>query len=166
MWRMLITRVWLTIILSLVAGAVLAGTRQALHNPFAAYEAIMPGQPSANLENYPCNTYGDDTSTVCTFSLKEGSFRSVAVGYDHTIKWISFTVRSGRLYLSDLILCWGRPTGVVPSNRLYEIGRTDLHWGMQRFANFIADQNDTRLSYLLPIYYVSIAGEWKSCHSE
>jgi hypothetical protein len=165
MWRMLKTRVWLIIVLSLVAGTVLAGTRQPLYDPFAAYEAIMPGQPSANLEKYPCDIYGDDTSTVCTFSLKEGSFASVAIGYDHAIKWISFAVRSGKLYLSDLILCWGKPTSVVPDYSLHETRWRYLRWGKPPSATIIASQNDADLGYLLPIYYVSISGEWKSCTS-
>ena len=166
MWRVLIICVRLTIILWLVEGAVLASSRSAYHDPFASYETIMPGQPSANLENYLCNIYKDDALPIyCTFALKEGSFDSVAVIYDHAIKWIGFTVRSDRLHLSDLILCWGNPTSIEQDYRLYEIGRTDVHWSKQIFANIIADQKDTHRSYLLPIYYVSIDGEWKSCPS-
>jgi hypothetical protein len=163
MWRVLMIGVRLTIVLCGIEGMVLAGSA-AYHDPFASYTTMMPGQPSTNLEIYPCNIYRDGALTeYCTFELKEGSFDSVAVEYDHVIKRIGFTVRPDRLHLSDLIVCWGAPTSVEPNYRLNEIGRTDVHWSRQIFANLLADQKDTHLSYLLPIYYVSIAGEWRPC---
>src|SRR5690348_2535700 len=84
MWRVMMIGLRLTVILCVAEGVMLAGSWQVPYDPFAPYEAIMPGQPSDALEHYPCNIYRDDASTIyCTFTLKEGPFNSVSVQYDH-----------------------------------------------------------------------------------
>ena len=166
MWWVVMICVRLTFILCMAESVVLAGTRQARHDPVAPYEAIMPGQPPDALERYPCNIYRRDASTVyCAFSPKDGPFSSVSVQYGHIIKRIAFVVRPDSLHLSDLILCWGAPISVGPQNSPDEIGWTDVEWGKQLYAEIAAGWNGARLSYLLPVYYVAIDSDWQTCRS-
>lgn len=150
------------------AGAVaLAGSRQAYHDPFAPYEAIMPGQPSEMLKAYPCNIYRDDVATQhCTFSLKEGPFDSVHVIFDHdAIKWIGFNVRQGSLHLSDLVLCWGKPASVKQNFPDDFTEWAEVHWSKQGYVVIAADWRDAHPGYHLPIYYISKTDKWQPCRS-
>src|SRR5258708_6421737 len=147
MWRMWMICVRLTVVLCVAEGVVLAGSRQAYHDPFAPYETIIPGQSSDPLEHYPCNVHRINASTMyCTFSLTEGPFSSVSVQYDHVVKRIAFVVRPDGLHLSDLMLCWGEATSVGPQHNPDEIGWVDVEWGKQ--------------------LYVAIHGDWQPCRSQ
>src|SRR5258708_20881982 len=152
MWRLMMICVRLTTICCVAEGVVVALSRSSYHDPFALYAAIMPGQPSDNLEHYPCTTYRVDASTMhCTFALKEGAFDSVNVVYDHAIRWIAFTVRPDSLYLGDLILCWGKPTSVTadePDVSRFETGLIVIQWGRQ----FSAVIDTARFGHSSPLY--------------
>ncbi|MHB8625804.1 MAG: hypothetical protein ACYDBJ_01555 [Aggregatilineales bacterium] len=166
MWRIVLICVGLVGILSVIEIVVLAGSRRAYDDPFAPYAAIMPGQPSAALEQYPCNIYIDDASTAhCTFALTDGPFDSVHVVYDEVIKWIDFTIHPGSLHLGDLIQCWGKLNSVMPNTAQFRRGFVDVNWDQQRYAAVVAGRYDTRPNFLLAIRDVSIAGQWQPCRS-
>jgi hypothetical protein len=160
--------VGLTATLFTVGVVVLAGSRQAYRDPFAPYEAIMPGHSSETLKQYPCVTWTDAATTrPCNIALKEDHFDYVQVDYDdHIITQLAFIVHSGSLRLSDLILCWGWPTSVKPSYPVYEgLGWTEVHWSKQLYAIILADSFDLHLNYFLPIYNIVIADKLPSCRS-
>src|SRR6185369_7261679 len=98
MWR--VVRIYLRLagifVVSIGLAVVLAGSRQAYHDPFAPYEGVMPGQPSEMLKTYACNAFRDNAPTAnCMVALKDGPFSSVQAAYDYTIQRMDFTVRPG-----------------------------------------------------------------------
>jgi hypothetical protein len=159
---------WLIVICAGVTGilllaeiGVVAGSRELYPDPFAQYEAIMPGQPSESVTAYPCHLYMDDASTAhCTFASKESPFDSVYVVYDHVVKSISFSVHPDSLHMRDLILCWGQPARLAPAPPLDSTHWKNLWWDNQRSALVALDRNST---YLQRIYYVSVHDKWESC---
>jgi len=149
--------------------AARGGARLTYKDPFAPYQAIMPGQLANVLERYACDPpFTDKTSadtTSCLFKPEGGPIIVIFVQYDHIIRRIGFSVRQGNLHLVDLTQCWGRPTGLVPDVSAYEMGLLDVHWGKQLYIVFDAVQygDAGRLNYALPISYISIEGHSVSC---
>ena len=165
MWRLAKICVLLTGGLFVSQVAILSAGRTAYRDPFAPYAAIMPGQPSSNLDQYSCNIIYDNTSIVfCSFSLKEGRFHSATVLYDKVIRKVGFHVRPDDLAMGDLMECWGKPSGVTPDFSAYSMGLLDVHWGNPQYAAIDAAYHGARLSdYFLPISSVSIEEQWRSC---
>jgi VCBS repeat-containing protein len=120
-------------------------------DPFAAYDAIMPGQPSVALSDYACHTqYTPDTAsqTICHIRSEDDLFRLVTVTVeDNTIRQLSFYIRG--LQVVDVIRHWGPPTTHNWEGRSYI-----LHWGNSMFA-FVLPQGG-RFTYQWRVQLVSI----------
>lgn len=140
-------------------------------DPFVQYRAIMPGQPSNTLQRYPCRwrpqSGNGEQLAYCQFAPEIGPFSIVTVEYDDVIRRIGFVVRPGRLYLGDLMQCWGHPTGVEPDASHFAEGLIDIYWGKQTYAQIEASQSHyrARLAYFVAISAVTIGGENTTCGS-
>lgn len=147
--------------------AILSAGRAAYSDPFAPYAAIMPGQPSSNLEQYACKPSNDEeTTALCSFTLKDGRFDAASVLYDHVIKRVGFHARRGGLTMGDLMQCWGKPNSVRPDFSASSVGLLNVGWGKQHYAVIDAAHHGARLSdYFLPIYAVSIETPSQPCRS-
>jgi hypothetical protein len=106
----------LTPALFVVELTVFAGTRL-VHtggdsDPFAPYEAIMPGQPTTALEQYPCQferaSELDTDATVCRIRPGEGIFSQVIVLFHGDRIWQVVFKMEG-LRVGDLVQRWGYP---------------------------------------------------------
>lgn len=110
-------------------------------NPFAAYEAIWPGQSIASLEAYaqqtpegafpcyapvaPSNTYDVGASAlVCTSASDEGVFRSMSVTVVRG-QVQELTLFSDSLHQDNLFLYWGAPDAIT---RVRGFERIYLRW--------------------------------------
>jgi hypothetical protein len=171
MRRLVMISIFLITTLSTLEIVARAVGRLIYQDPFAPYQAIMPGEPSSALEHYPCQRReggmtGTQT-TFCTFIPGEGPFDFVTIEYEYNgvIKQIGFSVQRNRLYLGDLLPCWGKPISLEPEGSDFEKGYIDMHWGKHVYAGFDTLHYGSRLSYRLPIEYVSIEGGKVTCSS-
>jgi hypothetical protein len=102
-------------------------------DPFASYDAIMPGQPMTAVAHYSCTGSYLPLETAyrefyCQIRPSNGPFLSVSiVGQDDMIQALSFTVKG--LRVGDLIQRWGRPSVVQKRKRYYLI-----RWGEAIYA--------------------------------
>jgi hypothetical protein len=90
-------------------------------DPFAAYDAILPGQSIAVLENYDCNSQYDSPETgasFCQIHPQEGAMLLVNVtSQDGIIQNVSFAPNG--LRFAEVVLHWGRPDILQKSERHY-----------------------------------------------
>ena len=154
MWRQAVLSVFLPLLLiiialemSLLGGMQLVFAREYL-DPFAPFEAIMPGQPSGALSQYSCRIEQTpkliDDLSICRIYPGEGPFYQIVVVFDHRILRIVF--KTERLRVGDLIQRWGRPD--VTRN-----GRGDFYieWHKALYAVAAPLSFRGRFSYLLPV---------------
>ncbi len=83
-------------------------------NPFAAFAAVFPGQPSSAVQGkgFACsaNPYGGYLDEYCFVYPATGIFRQVRVMISYgTIRQIAFTTHKDAVMLGDLVALWGRP---------------------------------------------------------
>jgi hypothetical protein len=159
----------LTVIFFVSQVAVLAAHRLPYRDPFAQYQSIGPGQPSTGLKAFPCTlpVQGppNTTTAYCRFVPSNGPFGSVTIEYSQSIKRIGFSVLPGRLYLGELIRCWGKPSGVQPDFSAPASGILNIHWNQRYFASFDPVRYGARLSSFVPVSYIILAGDWRPCRA-
>jgi hypothetical protein len=94
---------------------------QSYPNPFASYEAIMPGQPVSALRDFQCvPQYVPEylKMSVCVIFPQDNHFQVITVtSRNQVITKIDFNVR--RLRVADLISRWGNPDNIVKTRRDY-----------------------------------------------
>ncbi len=82
-------------------------------DPFAAYDALAPGQPVAALDDYPCRftpvpAEGVDDTSFCQIYPESGPIRLVtALGQGDIIQGLSFALDG--MQVGHLARRWGRP---------------------------------------------------------
>jgi hypothetical protein len=166
----LICGILLTTLSTLEVVARVVG-RLTYQDPFAPYQAIMPGEPSSALERYSCKPWADETTSTrpvfCQIIPNAGPFDVVFIDYEYNgvIRQIGFSVQRNRLNLGDLLACWGKPTSFEPEDSDFEMGNIDMHWGKRVYAVFDGIRYGARLNYFVPIEYVSIEGAGVTCSS-
>jgi hypothetical protein len=102
-------------------------------DPFASYDAIMPGQPMTAAALYSCSVSYLPSEIAyrvfyCQIHPRNGLFLSVSIiGQDDTIRALSFGVQG--LRVGDLVQRWGRPDVVQKRRRYYLI-----RWGEDIYA--------------------------------
>jgi hypothetical protein len=135
MWRLARISVFIMAVLFCTEIGILATQRLSAQTPFAAYTAIMPGQPVDAVIAYPCHLQlgiieGVEAS-FCQFAPEDGFFATVTVvEANFVITRISFVARPDSVYVGDLAWCWGQPTTVVGIS-VYGSARIQLAWGNQ-----------------------------------
>ena len=124
-------------------------------DPFAPYEAMMPGRFLSALEDRPCEfdvTPGNTFKFTCDLALNSDPLAAVsATAYNGRFVQISF--RGGDWYIGDVIAHWGRPDRVVRVNHrsFYVI------WVDQNLAAFIDPVGPIgRFNYRAPVERFSI----------
>ncbi len=125
-------------------------------NPFADYEAIMPGQSTQALTPYACQYPSTvyaviSTITQCHITLIGEPFSAVTVIFGNgQIQQLLFTVNDA-LNTGDLAGQWGRPDVIEKSDIAFL-----LTWdeGISAIATL-----DTTFDYNLPVQSVWFSGE-------
>ncbi|MEO8391958.1 MAG: hypothetical protein ABI700_03105 [Chloroflexota bacterium] len=150
--------------------AVLTVARLTYRDPFASYQAIMPGQSVDAIKDYPCPLHVETVNRVekgwCQFDSDKGVFDQVSmVEHKHIITWILFHIRSEDLRLGDLILCWGKPIDIV-RNFHREILSYDMYWSNQAHARVVDHMSSRQLDFSLPVTDVSIERQWGTVEAE
>lgn len=111
-------------------------------DPFAPYSALLPGQPSTVLDQYPCSQEHLPYLFICHVGLESPNFDSILVTTgDGKIMRVEFVVK--KLQVVDLVHRWGQPDWVQQSRSHYI-----LHWdvGVVAFA-----PTGWRFSFQLPV---------------
>lgn len=94
-------------------------------DPFQAFEQVMPGQPAAALDAYPCDfhqPYLGGRNYTCVLYPTTGRFHRVLVGVDqHEIVGVTFSPDD--IWVFDLIQRWGPPDHIRRDPVTYF-----LHW--------------------------------------
>ncbi len=156
MWRRpvfyaigLLTPALFVVELTVLGGTGLANTR-GYPDPFAPYEAIMPGQPTTALEHYPCQferVYAMETEpTVCRLRLNERIFDEVIVQFYGDKIW-QVVFKPEGLHFGELVQRWGFPDiDAIYPHSVY------MHWGETVYATISPIDTRRRSSYLLPVY--------------
>jgi len=97
--------------LTVLGGMRLANTGE-YPDPFAPYEAIMPGQPVAALEQYPCQFEKaldrEPEPSFCRIRPGEGVFSEVIVLFYNDKIW-QVVFKTEVLRVGDLVQRWGYP---------------------------------------------------------
>src|SRR5690242_12077657 len=115
MWRLLKVWIILTTTVFVSVSTVLMTTRRTYRDPFAPYEALMPGQSINGLRDYPCRlritqVKNSDFRGVdyCRFEANYGVFGEVTLNInDNIITQITASnIQPDALSLGDLVLCW------------------------------------------------------------
>lgn len=102
-------------------------------DPFAPYDAIMPGQPMTAVARHSCSVSFLPPEIAyrvfyCHIHPRNGPFLAVSVvGQDDTIRALSFRVQG--LRVGDLVQRWGRPNVVQKRKRYYL-----MRWGEDIYA--------------------------------
>ena len=105
----LMISVLLGVELALLAAAHLLSTGQPL-DPFAPYEAIMPGQPSAELSRFRCVIEKDSQGTnICRIHFDGGIFSDVILFSSTEDRITEVTFMANGLRIGDLVDYWGYP---------------------------------------------------------
>ncbi len=151
--------------------AVVASTRLAYPDPFNPYLAIMPGQSTDGLEDYPCQFRATLRNQIelgsCQFDAKYGIFTQVVLEVSNHIitRMTSFEIQPGALYLGNLILCWGNPI-YVANNYPNQTLSLDLYWQNQMHAQVSPVRYTEKPDYSLSVTFLSIGGDWKPVASD
>jgi hypothetical protein len=127
-----------------------------LPDPFAAYEAMMPGEFATGLENPVCNFQGGSgyRSVLHCELQPQDSFFVSGVSNTHNGMFVFTTFIPNRLYIGDVIGHWGRPDDVkrLSDQSFY------VRWHDHRLIGIIDPVGPlTRFSYMLPIERLIIA---------
>jgi hypothetical protein len=107
-------------------------------DPFAAYDALAPGQPVAVLDDYPCRftpipAEGIADTTFCQIYPESGPIRLITVlGQGDIIQGLSFALDG--IQMGHLAQRWGRPDA-VQNNRGFIITRWES--GVQAAAQTV-----------------------------
>jgi hypothetical protein len=120
-------------------------------DPFAPYDAIMPGQSSAVLNDFPCKFYSDSlvqyAPTLCTIRAAQGDIKNVMILVDDQISQVSYvSFISESLRYGDLVRHWGRP------DVIRKIGMSlFLDWGIGVHAVIQLDNPNRQQDYLMEV---------------
>ena len=126
-------------------------------DPFTPYEAIMPGQPSAALGQYPCHFEKgldrDSEPTLCRIRPEGGIFSEVIALFQDADRIRQVTFKPEALHVGDLIQRWGFPD-IRDDNREFVY----LRWrrGVV-YAVVSPDTQARRFSYWLPVYSIILS---------
>jgi hypothetical protein len=126
MWRLWLVGIRMTLIFLAAQVAALAGSRLAYPedyaDPFAPYEAIMPGQLVAP-GDYACDPPASDLSNQsvrCELRADSSHFGSVSA----TIlgrRFIQISFRGHDLYIGDVVSRWGRPDMISRTDQYFYV---------------------------------------------
>ncbi len=133
-------------------------------DPFAPYEAMMPGQ-----------TIGSSALSLCLFdnmllvrdmtgycqlhSDNDALLVTIMVQFD-VVQRLSF--RGGHFQFGDLVKRWGRPTVIETFATESQAVIFHTRWSSGIYAILTPAEPDGRLNYLAPVHYLSIEGEQPS----
>jgi hypothetical protein len=134
---------------------ILGGTRLVYaggySDPFAPYEAIMPGQPTRALESYRCQferAYELETeATICRIYPDNSIFSQVSVLFHGDRIW-QVVFKPEGLSFGYLVQRWGSPDDIAASNR----HSINLIWDNSVYAVLSSIDTGKRVNYLLPVY--------------
>src|SRR5262249_41030100 len=138
--------------------------------PLFPFEAIAPGQPASALAFYPCNLRAmpaaNEERAYCEITPQGQPFeRIIAVGDEHQIERLILEVKSGGLYLRDLMRCFGKPTGLEVLSPSYTLGSMYVYWGKETYAVIHAGPPHNYPSHLLPVAELVMGSPWHACTS-
>jgi hypothetical protein len=152
--------VLMILILAMVGLVEVVVARQVNSDPypdlFAAYDAIMPGQTSAALSQYPCHFekgQHDSEPTLCRIQPEDGIFSEVMVTFQSDDRIREVTFKPQVLRVGDLILRWGLPD-IPTESREYVY----LRWRARGiYAVVSPDTHTRRFSAWLPVYSIIVS---------
>jgi hypothetical protein len=118
----------LIVTISFVVVLIVVGGVDVLHaddyvDPFAEYNALMPGQPATAIAGFACSklyhhAYEYDPITYCQIRPKDGPIVLISVSSrEDKIQRISFSMNG--MEFGDLVMRWGRPNDIKLSKRYY-----------------------------------------------
>jgi hypothetical protein len=157
MWRLVVMVAPLSLIFFAAQAMVLAGTRLAYPgesaDPFAPYEAIMPGQLVA-LSNYPCDPSTTDLylqNVLCEIHPDSGPFVSVS-SHIFNRRFVQTSFSSHDLSIGDVVSRWGRPDAITTTDGFFYV-----LWNNRGLIGIIDPIGPIgRFHYVLPIEYFTI----------
>jgi hypothetical protein len=112
-------------ILATRSGAILSGQAASPSQPFAVYDSILPGRPSAALDGFRCQQAFDRNSTPPCSILPEGGLFHLINVTTRQGKITEVNFFSESLQLGDLLHQWGEPDSM---NRSGNARATTLVW--------------------------------------
>jgi len=167
MWKLPVLYVSVSVLLILFLSEmmVLGGMRLAnasgYPDPFAPYEAAMPGRSIDSAALFPCRfremrlvrdmtgycqLHSDNDTLLVTFTVQFDRFRRLSY-------------RGGNFQFGDLVNRWGYPDGIETIATRNGVLVFHARWNSGVYAIINPVQLSMRLNYFAPVYYLAIEGE-------
>lgn len=148
-WGIIVSVIGAGVTTAVVGIGAVSNSHYITVDPFAAYAALMPGQPTSALADFNCrHVYVPESlkQSRCTISPTSNYIESISVtSVSKNIAEVSVALSDVRI--GDLYMLWGRPSRIFKERRRYVV-----QWANGTTAYVQYDHHD-----LMNLYWLALS---------